>query len=120
MTPKERAELTHVVTHALGLAPRPKSVLAALDEVRPVASAGSVGDAVRAIATAPTPRALRRALAELDALVTRAAHTRTKRAERANLVAQLVLLCDLSARLEIPKGADLRAIRRRLEEVMGG
>jgi len=118
MTPKERADLTQVVTHALGLPPRPKSLLAALDEVCPVPSAGSVGDAVRAIALAPTPRALRRALAELDALVTRAAHTRTKRAERANLVAQLVLLCNLSTRLEIAQDADLRTIRRRLDELM--
>lgn len=117
MTPAERADLTRAVAHALDLPAKRASFQAALDDVCPIASAGSVGDAVRAVASAPNPRVLRRALAELDALVNRAAHARTKRAERANLVAQLVLLCDLGPRLELAQDADLRAIRRRLDEL---
>lgn len=92
-------------------------LLVALDEVRPIEAAPSIGEAARAVRSASTPRALRRALAELDALVNRAAHARTKRGERANLVALLALLCGLHAVLGLPPDADVRLARRRLDEL---
>lgn len=135
MTPRERIDAGNAAAHALDLRGRPKKrdaegaplvfavepsprvLLEALDAVRPIATAGTIGDAVRVLAAATTPRATRRALAELDALVTHAAHSRTKRAERANLVAQLVIVCGLGPTLGLAPTADLRAVRRRLTEL---
>lgn len=42
MTPKEQAELTRAVAHALDLPAKGASFQASLDDVRPIASAGSV------------------------------------------------------------------------------
>ena len=91
-----------------------------LDEVRPVAAAPSIGEAIRAVAEAGHERALRRALAELAALVNRAAHARTKRGERSNLLAQLVLVLDLHAKLGLAADADVRATRQRLNSLLSG
>lgn len=132
VTPEERAETASAVIHALDLrAPARKkdderpvlvrtdttSLLAALDDVRPIASAPSVGDVVRSLSTATSTRARRRALAELGALVNRAAHGRTKRGERANLLAQLVLLLELHAALGLRSDLDLRSTRRSIEQL---
>lgn len=90
----------------------------ALDEIRPVAAAPSIGEAIHAVAVAKSERALRRALAELSALVNRAAHPRTKRGQRSNLLAQLVLVLEMHAQLGLEPAADLRATRQRLNKLL--
>jgi hypothetical protein len=74
----------------------------ALDGVRPVASAPSIGEVLgllRASDETTSRRARRRLVAELDALVAQGTHGRAKRQERKRIFAELVLLFDLEASL---------------------
>jgi hypothetical protein len=66
----------------------------ALAAVRPVATAPSIAEALGAV-TESTRRTARKNLAELDALFAKATYGRAKRAERARLFAQLLVLFDL-------------------------
>lgn len=74
---------------------------ARLVDVRPVASAGSIGDALDALAAgarsgAPARR-VRKQLAELDDLVSAGTYARTRRAERGRVFALLLVVFDLVA-----------------------
>jgi hypothetical protein len=95
-----------------------RRLMLALDEVKPIASAPSIGATVRALRSLDRPRSIKRALAELAALAHRAAHGRTKRAERANVLAHLVLLCELHDVLGISHDSDLRTMRRTLDQLL--
>jgi hypothetical protein len=70
-----------------------------LEDVRPVASAASIGEVLAALLACareggPTRRA-RKQLAELDDLVAAGTYARTKRAERGRIFALLLVVFDL-------------------------
>jgi hypothetical protein len=77
---------------------------ATLHDVRPVATAASIGEvldallaSVRPDRAAKPPRHVRRQLAELDDLVAAATYARTKRAERGRIFALLLVVFDLTS-----------------------
>lgn len=94
---------------------------ARIEHVRPIASAGSIGEALDALAAcarsgAPVRRA-RKELAELDDLVAAATYARTKRAERGRIFALLVVVFDLVSLTGVAIDPDdpeatLRLVRR--------
>ncbi len=89
---------------------------AALDVVRPVKTAPSVGEALGTLVTDAAKKeklsraaraSSRRNLAELDAVFEQATHGRAKRAERARLFAQLLVLFDLETTVGVAPARDL-------------
>jgi hypothetical protein len=92
-----------------------------LEDVRPIASAASVGevlDALRAAARAGgTARRARKLLAELEDLVAAGTYARTKRAERGRVFALLLVVFDLVALVGVDIDAEnpektLKSVRR--------
>jgi hypothetical protein len=83
-----------------------------------------VGDALRALAAAATPKGRRRALAELVELVAQGTHHRAKRQERARILGELVLLLDLEASLDVttppnaPVDAALVTVARSIDAIL--
>lgn len=105
-----------------GVDPRP-ALRAALEGVTPRRSAPSVGRALAALASSVgAARPFRRALAELDQVVAQATFSRTKRAERGRVLAQLLVLFELDGALDPGPSADLegatRAARRGIERCL--
>jgi hypothetical protein len=67
-----------------------------LRDVRPIASARSVGEVLDALAACPrTGRRTRKTLAELEDVVAVGTYARTKRAERGRIFALLLIVFDL-------------------------
>jgi hypothetical protein len=93
---------------------------ARLDEVRPVASAGSIGEVLAALDACGRDggpaRRVRRQLAELDDLVAAGTFARTKRAERGRISALLLVVFDLVALVGVDHVSDpemtLKLVRR--------
>lgn len=114
------------IVRAFGLEPvaSPDALRARLRNVKPVATAGSVGAALDALVASArsaresrSARQVRRHLAELDDLVAAATYARTKRAERARVLALLIVVFDLGALVGVDVDADdpenaLKLIRR--------
>jgi hypothetical protein len=90
---------------------------AALDVVRPIASAPSIAEALGAVIDS-SARTARRNLAELDALFAKATYGRAKRAERARLFAQLLVLFDLERTVGVARGGDLEETLERVRHGM--
>jgi len=89
---------------------------AALAVVRPVATAPSISDALSAVMESSS-RTARRNLAELDALFVKATY-RAKRADRARLFAQLLVLFDLERTVGIAQAGDLEETVERVRHGM--
>lgn len=95
---------------------------ARLQEVKPVASAGSIGEVLDALAAcaradaAGPARRVRQHLAELEDLVAAATYARTKRAERGRVFALLLVVFDLVALTGMATSEDpektLKLVRR--------
>lgn len=101
LEPRTLAGYVNEIARAFGLGTigTVADLRARLDHVRPVASAGSIGEALDALAAharsgSPARRA-RKQLAELDHLVAAGTYARTKRAERGRIFALLLLVFDL-------------------------
>lgn len=97
------------------------SLHARLRQVRPVASAASIGEVLDALAecarTGGPARRARKQLAELDDLVAAASYARTKRAERGRIFAVLLVVFDLVALTGVALDVNdpettLKAVRR--------
>ena len=89
---------------------------AALAVVRPVATAPSIAEALGAVIESNS-RTARRNLAELDALFVKATG-RAKRADRARLFAQLLVLFDLEKAVGVAAGGDLEETLERVRHGM--
>ena len=90
---------------------------AALHVVRPIASAPSIAEALGAVIDS-SARTARRNLAELDALFAKATYGRAKRAERARLFAQLLVLFDLERTVGVARAGDLEETLERVRHGM--
>jgi hypothetical protein len=102
LDPRTLSAYVSEIARAFGL---DKSVTVAdlrarLREVRPVASAGSIGEVLDALAacarTGGLARRSRKQLAELDDLVAAGTYARTKRAERGRIFALILVVFDLA------------------------
>jgi hypothetical protein len=89
---------------------------AALAAVRPVATAPSISEALSAVMESSS-RTARRNLAELDALFVKATG-RAKRADRARLFAQMLVLFDLEKTVGVARAGDLEETVERVRHGM--
>lgn len=133
-SPDPRAALALSLSRALGasLDALPETAAGAQAALAPVlegvrASGGrvSLGDVVRSLrAAGGRQRVVRRALAEVDAILAQQAYARTKRAERGRLLAELLVALELEGLVGVePTGdveATLRLVRRAAELVLRG
>jgi hypothetical protein len=90
---------------------------AALAVVRPVATAPSISEALGAVMDS-SARTARRNLAELDALFVKATFGRAKRADRARLFAQLLVMFDLEKTVGVAGAGDLEETVERVRHGM--
>ncbi len=101
LEPRTRAAYVSEIARAFGMGTTDTvaDLRARLEHVRPVASAGSIGEVLDALAacarTGGPGRRARKQLAELDDLVAAGTYARTKRAERGRIFALLLVVFDL-------------------------
>ncbi|HVM68998.1 MAG TPA: hypothetical protein VM204_04095 [Gaiellaceae bacterium] len=134
LDPKDLTTYAREIARAFGLdleveAPRDergrealvRGLRAALDPVRPVASAPAIGEVLAALSecagASSAPRRVRRHLGELDELVAAGTYARTKRAERGRVFALLLLVFGLTSLAGVDAGAQdpettLKLVRR--------